>query len=380
MKTGKRRRRRRRAAEPLPAGLEHVNLHAAGIDIGAEVHYVAVPADRDAPAVRQFASFSADLQRLADWLVACEVTTVAMEATGVYWVPLYEVLEARGLKVVLVNARHFRNVPGRKSDVLDCQWLQQLHTFGLLRGSFRPAADIVTLRTYLRHRETLVQVSAEHIQHMQQALTVMNLQLHHVLSDITGETGMRILRAIVGGEQDPTVLTQFRDPRCHASSEKIAAALTGTYRADYLFVLQQALELYDVYQAKIQACDRQIAQTLEQLTPKVDPTQQPPPAPRKLQAPRGPSDAHQRARPAVRGHGSGPHPDQRDRLACRAGRGQRDWARHDGLSHRGRFHVLDVRVARQQDHRRQAAERADPHRGQPRRDVVAHGGQQSAAQ
>jgi transposase len=287
MKTEKRRRRRRRAAEPLPVGLEHVNLHAAGIDIGAEVHYVAVPADRDAPAVRQFASFSADLQRLADWLVACAITTVAMEATGVYWVPLYEVLEARGLQVVLVNARHFRNVPGRKSDVLDCQWLQQLHTFGLLRGSFRPAADIVTLRTYLRHRETLVQVSAEHIQHMQKALTVMNLQLHHVLSDITGETGMRILRAIVAGEQDPAVLAQFRDPRCHASSEKIAAALTGTYRADYLFVLQQALELYDVYQAKIQACDRQIAQTLEQLTPKVDPTQTPPSAPRKLQAPRG---------------------------------------------------------------------------------------------
>jgi transposase len=264
-----------------------VNLNAAGIDVGAEVHYVAVPTDRDAPAVRQFSSFSADLQVLADWLVACEITTVAMEATGVYWVPLYEVLEARGLEVVLVNAKHFRNVPGRKSDVLDCQWLQQLHTFGLLRGSFRPEADIVTLRTYLRHRETLVQTSAEHIQHMQKALTLMNLQLHHVLTDITGETGMRIIRAIVAGEHNPTVLAQFRDRRCHASEEKIAAALTGTYRPDYLFVLQQALELYDVYHCKIRACDEQIEQALNKLTPKVDTKQNPPPAPRSLQAPRG---------------------------------------------------------------------------------------------
>ena len=271
----------------LPAGFEQVNLHAAGIDIGAESHWVAVPADRDPTPVREFSSFSADLHALADWLVSCGITTVAMEATGVYWVPLYELLEARGLTVVLVNAKHFKCVPGRKSDVLDCQWLQQLHTFGLLRGSFRPAADIVKLRTYLRHREMLVQVSAQHIQHMQKALTLMNLQLHHVLSDITGETGMRIIRAIVAGQHNPAVLAQFRDPRCHASQDTIAAALTGTYQADHLFVLQQALELYDVYLAKIQACDRQIERALHELTPKVDVQQTPPPPARPLQKPRG---------------------------------------------------------------------------------------------
>ena len=265
---GRGRKRPRRKAGQLPPGFEQVNLNAAGIDIGAESHWVAVPADRDPTPVREFSSFSADLQALTEWLVSCGITTVAMEATGVYWVPLYELLESRGLEVVLVNAKHFRNVPGRKSDVLDCQWLQQLHTFGLLRGSFRPAAAIVTLRTYLRHREMLVQASAQHIQHMQKALTLMNLQLHQVLSDITGETGMRIIRAIVGGTHDPAALAQFRDPRCHASQDTMAAALTGTYQPDYLFVLQQALELYDVYYAKIQACDRQIERAVGQLPPR----------------------------------------------------------------------------------------------------------------
>jgi transposase len=288
MTTRKRRRAwARQTAGQLPPGFEQVNLNAAGIDIGAESHWVAVPADRDPTPVREFSSFSTGLQALAEWLLQCGITTVAMEATGVYWVPLYELLEARGLRVVLVNAKHFKNVPGRKSDVLDCQWLQQLHTFGLLRGSFRPAAAIVTLRTYLRHREMLVQASAQHIQHMQKALTLMNLQLHHVLSDITGETGMRIIRAIVAGTHDPAELAKFRDPRCHASQEKIAAALTGTYQPDHLFVLQQALELYDVYAAKIRACDRQIEAVLNALPPKVDAQQFPPPPARPLRQPRG---------------------------------------------------------------------------------------------
>jgi transposase len=285
---GRHRKRARHPIGQLPPGFEQVNLHAAGIDIGAESHWVAVPAHCDPTPVREFSSFSAGLQALADWMVSCGITTVAMEATGVYWVALYDVLEARGLQVVLVNAKHFKNVPGRKSDVLDCQWLQQLHTFGLLRGSFRPAADIVKLRTYLRHREMLVQSSAQHIQHMQKALTLMNLQLHHVLSDITGETGMRIIRAIVGGTHDPAELAKFRDPRCHASQEKIAAALTGTYQADHLFVLQQALELYDVYAAKIQACDRAIEHALGALPPKVDAHQTPPPAARPLHIRRSP--------------------------------------------------------------------------------------------
>jgi transposase len=284
---GRRGKHRRRQSAGLPPGFEQVNLNAAGIDIGAESHWAAVPVDRDPTPVREFSSFSSGLQALVEWLVHCGITTVAMEATGVYWVPLYELLEARGLQVVLVNAKHFKNVPGRKSDVLDCQWLQQLHTFGLLRGSFRPEAAIVTLRTYLRHREMLVQASAQHIQHMQKALTLMNLQLHHVLSDITGETGMRIIRAIVGGTHDPGELAKFRDPRCHASPEKIAAALTGTYQADHLFVLQQALELFDVYAAKIQACDRAIERALGELPPKVDAQQTPPPAARPLQKPRG---------------------------------------------------------------------------------------------
>jgi transposase len=282
-----RHKHQRHKARPLPPGFEQVNLNAAGIDIGSESHWVAVPADRDPTAVREFSSFSTGLHALVEWLVNCGITTVAMEATGVYWVPLYELLEARGLQVVLVNAKHFRNVPGRTSDVLDCQWLQQLHTFGLLRGSFRPEAAIVTLRTYLRHREMLVQSSAQHIQHMQKARTLMNLQLHHVLSDITGETGMRILRAIVGGRHDPAELATFRDRRCHASQDKIAAALTGTYQPDHLFVLQQALELYDVYATKIQACDRAIERALGELAPKVDVEQSPPPAARPLATPRG---------------------------------------------------------------------------------------------
>ena len=187
-----------------PSLLERINPNAAGIDCGSEAHYVAVPADRDPTPVRSFQTFTAELHRLADWLTACGVTTVAMESTGVYWIPLYEILEARGLDVVLVNARHVKNVPGRKTDVVDCQWLQELHSVGLLRGSFRPTAAIAALRAYLRHRETLVQSAATHVQRMQKALVQMNLQLSVVISDITGVTGLRILRDIVAGRTDPT--------------------------------------------------------------------------------------------------------------------------------------------------------------------------------
>jgi transposase len=248
-----------------PSGLTRLNPNAAGIDCGSEEHYVAVPADRDATPVRSFKTFTADLHRLADWPIACGVTSVAMESTGVYWIPLYEILEARGLDVVLVNARHVKNVPGRKTDVVDCQWLQELHSVGLLRGSFRPTAAVATLRAYLRHRETLVQSAATHVQRMQKALVQMNLQLATVISDITGVTGLRILRDIVAGHTDPHVLAQHRDRRCQASAAEITAALTGHYRPEHVFVLQQNLELFDAFQRQLAACDAAIETHLDTL-------------------------------------------------------------------------------------------------------------------
>jgi hypothetical protein len=229
------------------------------------MHYVAVPPDRDPEPVRSFKTFTSDLERLADWLVACGVKTVAMEATGVYWIPIYEILEARGLEVLLVNARHVKNVPGRKSDVTDCEWLQELHSVGLLRGSFRPVAEIAALRSYLRHRETLIQSAATTINRMQKALTQMNLQLHVVISDITGATGLRILRDIVNGQTNPQHLAMHRDARCQASEAEIAAALTGHYRPEHLFALRQNLELYDAFQRQIESCDTQIEGHLKAL-------------------------------------------------------------------------------------------------------------------
>jgi transposase len=260
---------------PLPESLRRVNLHAAGIDIGATEHWVAVPPEADAQPVRCFGTFTADLHALADWLKACGVTTVAMESTGVYWIALFQTLETRGFQVLLVNARHVKNVPGRKSDVLDCQWLQELHTFGLLRGSFRPEDQICVLRAYWRHRDNLVKSTAAHIQHMQKALLQMNLQLHHVISDVTGVTGLAIIRAIIAGERDPQRLAAFKDHRIKASVETIAKALEGDYRAEHLFVLQQALALHDFYSTQIDACDRQIEAQLRTLESKVDPVKEP---------------------------------------------------------------------------------------------------------
>src|SRR5438105_5444555 len=179
--------------------LSTINPHAAGIDVGSTFHVVAVPGDRDDTPVRTFRTFSGDLHRLADWLAEVGIKTIAMESTGVYWIPVFEMLEAQGFEVLLVNARDVKNVPGRKTDVNDAQWLQQLHQHGLVRGSFRPRADVARLRAYLRHRERLVDYAASHIQHMQKALMQMNVQLHHAVADITGATGMRIIRAIVSG-------------------------------------------------------------------------------------------------------------------------------------------------------------------------------------
>jgi transposase len=283
-------KRRRWSARPTPGSrpslLQRIAPNAAGIDCGAEAHYVAVPPDRDATPVRSFRTFTDDLHRLADWLAACGVTTVAMESTGVYWIPLYEILEARGLDVILVNARHVKNVPGRKTDVLDCQWLQELHSVGLLRGSFRPRAAITALRAYLRHRETLVQSAATHVQRMQKALVEMNLQLSVVLSDISGVTGLRVIREIVAGQTDPHALAQHRDHRCQASEAEIIAALTGHYRREHVFVLQQNLELFDAYQRQLAACDAAIEAHLQTLAGHAEPPVHPLREPRTRRKPR----------------------------------------------------------------------------------------------
>lgn len=248
--------------------LKMVNPAAAAIDIGSTMHMAAVNPDACDTPVRAFGTFTQDLHDLADWFEACGVTSVAMESTGVYWIPAFEVLEARGFDVILVNARYAKNVPGRKTDVSDAGWLRQLHSYGLLRGSFRPEAEIATLRAYLRQRERLVEYAAAHIQHMQKALMEMNLQLHHVVSDITGATGMRIIRAIVAGERDPEALAAFRDIRCHSSIEVIKAALVGNDRAEHIFALTQSLDLYDFYQTKIEDCDRKLEVAVAALTVK----------------------------------------------------------------------------------------------------------------
>jgi transposase len=249
-----------------PSGLPIVNDKAAAIDIGSRFHVVAVPPDLCDEPVQTFQAFTTDLERMADWIVSLGIRTVAMESTGVYWIPAYEILEGRGLEVLVSNARESRAVPGRKSDVNDAQWLQRLHACGLLRPSFRPSGDIAALRAYLRLRERHLDYAAAHIQHMQKALTFMNLQLHHVVSDITGATGMRILRAIVGGERDLNVLVAMRDRNCKSSVETIRAALVGNYQPEHLFALQQALALYDFYQARVDECDVQIERTLTSLT------------------------------------------------------------------------------------------------------------------
>jgi transposase len=250
--------------------LKMVNPTAAAIDIGSTMHMAAVNPDACDTPVRAFGTFTQDLHDLADWFRSCGVTSVAMESTGVYWIPAFEVLEGHGFQVILVNARYAKNVPGRKTDVSDAGWLRQLHSYGLLRGSFRPEAEIATLRAYLRQRERLVEYAAAHIQHMQKALMEMNLQLHHVVSDITGATGMRIIRAIVAGERDPEVLAGFRDIRCHSSIEVIRAALVGNDRDEHIFALTQSLELYDFYQTKIEDCDRKLEAAVAALTVRAD--------------------------------------------------------------------------------------------------------------
>lgn len=254
--------------------LPPLNRNAAGIDVGNAEHHVAVPMGRDAEPVQKFGSFTADLHRMAQWLKDCGIDTVVMQATGVYWVALYQILEDYGFQVNVVNAQHTKTLPGRKTDVLECQWLQKLHTFGLLNNSFRPTEPIRVLRTYLRQRETLVAAAATSIQHMQKALTEMNIQLANVISDISGKTGMAILRAILKGERDPQVLARLKSDQIQATRQEIAQSLEGTWREELLFVLEQSLTLYDTYQHKIAECDQRITTHLKMMQSKIEPDQQ----------------------------------------------------------------------------------------------------------
>ena len=257
---------KRKSLQSLP----QVEANAAGIDVGAREMFVAVPSDRDEEPVRVYQTFTCDLNAIADWLLACGIRTVAMESTGVYWIPLYQILEVRGLRVCLVNARHMRNVPGRRTDWHECQWLQYLHSVGLLRAAFRPEPEVCAIRTVMRHRGKLVELATHHIQHVHKALTQMNLQIHHVISDITGVTGKAILGAILGGERDAAQLALFREPEIKADEATIRKSLEGDWRPEHLFTLRQSWEMYASYVRAIEECDQQICRFLGGLEPKVD--------------------------------------------------------------------------------------------------------------
>jgi len=277
---GRRRKFRKGQLEPL-----RIRPDAAGIDVAAAELFVAVPPEKDTEPVRRFDSFTRDLHALADWLVRCGVRTVAMESTGVYWIPVFQILEERGFEVCLVNAQHLRNVPGRKTDVSDCQWIQQVPSLGLLNASFRPAQQVCAVRSLLRHREGLVQMASQQVLLMQKALDQMNLQLHHVLSDITGVSGLAILDALLAGERDPTQLAARRERQVKASAATIARALEGDYRPEHLFALQQSLTLYRFLQGQIGECSEKIQRELQSWESRVDPGEPPlPPAAKKIRA------------------------------------------------------------------------------------------------
>jgi transposase len=268
---------RKRVNKKKNVALPILNPDAAGIDIGATEIYASVPADRDTEPIRMFLTFTTDLNSLADWLQQCGIRTVAMESTGVYWIPLMQILEERGLEVFLVNAKHVKNVPGRRTDVSDCQWLQYLHSVGLLRASFRPAQQVCAMRSLLRHRDSLIEMATCHVQHMHKALDQMNIQIHHVISDITGTTGLAIVDEILKGERDPEKLSRLRDPRVRASHETIAKSLVGDYRPEHLFTLQQSLDLYREYQTKITACETEMQNVMQAFEGQADPSSLPAP-------------------------------------------------------------------------------------------------------
>jgi transposase len=321
MATGKLNRKQRkqlaRQLQSADPGLEVMHPRAAGIDVGNASHYAAVRPDRDLEPVRRFECFTADLHRLADWLEACGVETVAMQSTGVYWIPLYEILEERGLQVYLVNARHTKNLPGRKSDVQESQWLLKLHTYGLLNNSFQSAAEIRVTRTYWRQRAEHVHGASTCIQRMQKVLTQMNVQLANVISDLSGLTGQTIVRAILAGERDPKKLAELSHRQIRASREEIAQSLEGNWRPELLFVLKQEVEMYDAYQQRIAECDRELEAHLKSFADKA----------KSKEAPAGPesnqqkgSDGQNRQRKpapsAKRTQGNAPRFDLRGEL-CR---------------------------------------------------------------
>ena len=263
------RQQREELARKLTAenpGLEIVNRNVAGIDVGNESHYVAVAPGCDPEPFREFGSWTADLERMADWLKVCGVEMVVMQSTGVYWMALYDILEARKFKVCLTNARHTKNLPGRKSDVQESQWLLKLHTYGLLRDSFHPPEEIRALRSLWRLRDRHVKEAGRAILHMQKTMTVMNVQLSNAISDISGATGQAIIRAILNGERDPWKLAKLRDRRIKATEEEIARSLEGNWRADMLFELKQAVDAYDFIQKQIAECDQRL-QTLLAMLP-----------------------------------------------------------------------------------------------------------------
>jgi transposase len=270
MTKGKKKQKPNRIRQQVSEDMPAINPNAAGIDVGASEMWVSVPPDRDSEAIRRYDVYTRDLCAMADWLKHCGITSVAMESTGVYWIPVFQILQKRGIEVILVNAKYAKNVAGRKSDWLDCQWLRILHTFGLLAGSFQPAADIGVLRSYLRHRQMLIQYGAAHIEHMQKALTQMNVQLANVVADVTGLTGMRIIRAILNGERNPERLASMRHWRTKNDEATIAKGLEGTYEPEHIFALKQAVELFDFYQQQISACDQQIADYLRSLESKIN--------------------------------------------------------------------------------------------------------------
>lgn len=257
--------------------LRVIHPNAAGIDLGSRSHFAALPPGRAEEGVREFGCFTEDLEAMAEWLLGHGIDTVAMESTGVYWVPVFEVLERRGLDVQLVSTKHLKAVPGRKTDVADCQWIQHLHEAGLLRGSFRPADQICELRGILRHKATLVEESGRRIQRMQKALEQMNIQLHKVVSDITGETGLSIIEAMVAGEREPAKLVALRNYRCKQSPETIAKALVGNWRVEHLFCLKQELEGYKFIEGQIAACEAQALEGWRRLEQKANPADAPKP-------------------------------------------------------------------------------------------------------
>jgi transposase len=280
-------------------GMRKVHPAAAGVDIGAHEIMACVPDGPDQQLVRAFGTYTVDLESLADWFIDRGVQTVAMESTGVYWIPLFETLEAHGIPCCLISASSVKHVLGRKSDVLDCQWIQTLHSYGLLAASFRPEADLVALRTLLRHRAQLLEHRAPHVLHMQQALLHMNIQLSQALSDVTGVTGQQIIRAIVAGERDPRTLAAMRNYRCKKDSEEIALALTGTWREEHLFVLTQALALFDFYTTQLSACDAQIERAFAIIKPRFEPPAEEPGPPCAPPPPRRKPHSHSKNAPEV---------------------------------------------------------------------------------